>query len=80
MDSPIRKWLEKKGMSQIELAEKLGIKTQTVNAWCNNKNTNMFASNIAKVCEITGIKEAVIVEWAAHHSLEESGWDDREAV
>lgn len=80
MDSPIRKWLEKKNMTQAAFAELVGVQTPTVNAWCNNKNTDMKASNLVKVCEITGLKIEQVAEWAAHHALQEEGWDDREAV
>lgn len=80
MDSPIRKWLEKKNITQAAFGEMVGVQTATVNGWCNNKNTDMKTSNLVKVCEVTGLKIAEVAEWAAHHELAEAGWDDREAV
>lgn len=80
MDSPIRKWLEKKGITQAAFAEQVGVQTATVNGWCNNKNTDMKTSNLVKVCEITGLKISEVAEWAAHHALENQEWDEREAV
>lgn len=79
MDSPIRKYLEKKNMTQAAFAEKVGVQTATVNGWCNNKNTDMKASNLVKIHEVTNISITTLAEWAAHHALQEQSWDEREA-
>lgn len=82
MDSPIRQWLEQVDMTQAAFAEKVGVQTATVNGWCNNKNTNMNASNVLKAAKVMGLSKAKtmdLLEWAGHAALQDEGWFEREA-
>ena len=50
----IYKYMEEKGISQLEFAKKTGISQSTVSDW-KRKKTNPSADKIMIICEVLGI-------------------------
>lgn len=56
LGSKINNGLKRKGMSQSELAEKLGIKQQSVGKWISNKSSPT-AENLIEIIKILDLKD-----------------------
>jgi DNA-binding XRE family transcriptional regulator len=56
----LKEILEKKGVSQVELAKILGVSTVTVNLWAQHKSDPSLKTTL-KICEVLKIKLSDLV-------------------
>lgn len=66
----IYKYMEEKGISQLEFAKKTGISQSTVSDW-KRKKTNPSADKIMIICEVLGISPYELLQGTDNQKLKE---------
>ena len=67
----IYKYMEEKGISQLEFAKKTGISQSTVSDW-KRKKTNPSADKIMIICEVLGISPYELLQGTDNQKLKVS--------
>lgn len=63
MKSPIKVWMEKKGVTQHEMADRMGWSQPFLSDFVNGKHPEPVWHKTKRLAEVTGIKREVIEEW-----------------
>lgn len=58
-------------MSQVELAEKIGVKKQTLYKYENNLVTNIPSDVIERICKVLNTSPAYLMGWSDNLTVEE---------
>ncbi len=66
----IYKYMEEKGISQLEFAKRTGISQSTVSDW-KRKKTNPSADKIMIICEVLGISPYELLQGTENQKLKE---------
>ena len=66
----IYKYMEEKGISQLEFAKRTGISQSTVSDW-KRKKTNPSADKIMIICEVLGISPYELLQGTDNQKLKE---------
>ncbi len=66
----IYKYMEEKGISQLEFVKKTGISQSTVSDW-KRKKTNPSADKIMIICEVLGISPYELLQGTDNQKLKE---------
>lgn len=57
----LAEWLERKGMTQSELARRSGVSFQTVNRMCQNKTEGAVLSTLDRLATVLGVEPGELI-------------------
>lgn len=77
-ENQIAKWLAANPkVTFTQFGEMVGVQFQTVSTWVNEHRTDLSASTLVKIHEITEIPYDTLIAWASFDQLVKEGWFEK---